>query len=165
MESTPSEDAVKIVQMTFRRLFSHSVVSDFWAHGLQHARLPCPSPSPGAHSNSCSLSQWCHPKISSSVIPFSPPSIFPSIKVFSSELALHIRWPKFWSFNFSISPSNDYSGLISFRINWSDLLAVQQILKSLLQHHSSKAAILWCSAFFMTQLTSIHDYWKYCSFD
>ena len=81
---------------------------------------------------------------------------------FSGELALHIRWPKYWSFNFTI---NDYSRLISFRINWSELLAVQGPLKSLLQHHSSKAAILWCSAFFMAQLTSIHDYWKYRSFD
>ena len=81
------------------------------------------------------------------------PSIFPSIRVFSSELALHIRWPKYWSFSFSISPSNEYSGLISFRIEWFDLLAVQGTLKSLLQHHSSKASVLWCSAFFMIQLS------------
>ena len=80
------------------------------------------------------------------------PSIFPSIRVFSSELALCIRWPKYWSFSFSISLSNEYSGLISFRIGWLDLLAVQGTLKSLLQHHSSKASILWCSAFFMVQL-------------
>jgi len=84
------------------------------------------------------------------------PSIFPSIRVFSNESVLHIRWPKYWSFSFSISPSNEYSGLISFRIDWLDLLAVQQILKSLLQHHSSKASILWCSAFFMIQLS--HPY-------
>ena len=84
------------------------------------------------------------------------PSIFPSIKVFSSESALRIRWPKYWSFSFSISPSNEYSGLISFRINWLDLLAVQGTLKSLLQHHSSKASILWCSAFFIVQLS--HPY-------
>ena len=77
------------------------------------------------------------------------PSIFPSIRVFSNELALHIRWPKDWSFNFNISPSNEHSGLISFRIDWLDLLAVQGTLKSLLQHHSSKASILWHSAFFM----------------
>ena len=81
------------------------------------------------------------------------PSIFPSIKVFSSDLALHIRWPKYWSFNFTISPSNEYSGLISFRIDWFDLLAVQGTLKSLLQHHSSKAAILQCLAFFIVQLS------------
>ena len=81
------------------------------------------------------------------------PSISPSIRVFSNELALHIRWPKYWSFNFSISPANEYSGLISFRIDRFDLLAVQGTLKSLLQHHSSKASILWCSAFFMVQLS------------
>ena len=79
------------------------------------------------------------------------PSIFPSIRVFSSESALHIRWPKYWSFNFNINPSDEYSGLISSRINWFDLLAVQGTLKSLLQHHNPKAALIWCSAFFMTQ--------------
>ena len=82
------------------------------------------------------------------------PSIFPSIRVFSKESVLHIRWPKYWSFSFNISPSNEYSGLIS--IDWLDLLAVQGTLKSLLQHHSSKASILWCSAFFMVQLS--HPY-------
>ena len=76
-----------------------------------------------------------------------PPSIFPNTRVFSDESVLHIRWPKYWSFSFSISPSNEYSGLISFRMDWLDLLAVQGTLKSLLQHHSSKAAILWHSAF------------------
>ena len=81
------------------------------------------------------------------------PSIFPRFRVFYNELALHIRWPKDWSFSFSISPSKEYSGLISFRIDWFDLLAVQGTLKSLLQHHSSKASILWCSAFFMVQLS------------
>ena len=81
------------------------------------------------------------------------PSIFPSIRVFSNELALHIRWPKYWSFSFSINPPNEYSGLISFRIDWFDLLAVQSTLKSPLQHHSSKASILWCSAFFTVQLS------------
>ena len=84
------------------------------------------------------------------------PSIFPSIRIFSNKSVLHIRWPKYWSFSFSISPSNDYSGLISFRIDWLDLLAVQGTLKSLLQHHSSKVSILWCSAFFMIQLS--HPY-------
>ena len=82
-----------------------------------------------------------------------PPSIFPSIRVFSSELVFHIRWPEYWSFSFSISPYNEYSGLISFRIDGLDLLAVQGTLKSLLQHHSSKASILWLSAFFMVQLS------------
>ena len=87
------------------------------------------------------------------------PSIFPSIRVFSNESALCIRWPKYWSFSFSISPSNEYSGLIPFRIDWLDLLAVQGTFKSLFQQHSSKAAILWCSAFFIVQLScpSIHD--------
>ena len=84
------------------------------------------------------------------------PSIFPSIRVFANESVLHIRWPKYWSFSFSISPSNEYSGLISFRMDWLDLLAVQGTLKSLLQHHSSKASVLQCSAFFMVQLTSVH---------
>ena len=85
-----------------------------------------------------------------------PPSIFPSIRVFSSELVLYIKWPKYWDFSFSISPSNEYSGLISFRIDWLDLLAVQGTLKSPLQHHSSKASILRCSAFFMVKLS--HPY-------
>ena len=94
------------------------------------------------------------------------PSIFPSIRVFSKESALRIRWPKYWSFSFSISPSNEYSGLISFRMDWLDLLAVQGTLKSLLQHHSSKTSILWCSAFFIVQLS--HPYMttgKTSSFD
>ena len=116
-------------------------------------RPPCPSPSPKACSNSCPLSQWCHPTISSSHPLLLLPSIFPSIRVFSDESVLHVRWPKYWSFNFSISPSNEHSGLISFRIDWLDLLAVQGILKSLLQHYSSKAPILWRSAFFMVQLS------------
>ena len=88
------------------------------------------------------------------------PSIFPSNRVFSHESVLLIRWPKYWSFSFNISPSNEYSGLIYFRMDWLDLLAVQGTLKSLLQHHSSKASILRCSAFFIVQLTYIHDYWK-----
>ena len=83
------------------------------------------------------------------------PSVFAGICVFSDKWALHIRWPKYWSFSFSISPCNEYSGLISFRIDWLDLLAVQGTLKSLLQHHSSKASILWCSAFFIIQLSHL----------
>ena len=87
------------------------------------------------------------------------PSIFPSIMVFSNELALHIRWPKYWSFSFSVGPSNDSSGLISFRVDWFDLLEVQGTLKSLLQHHSSKASVLWHCLLYGPTLTSIHDYW------
>ena len=93
------------------------------------------------------------------------PSIFSSIRVFSNESVLHIRWPKYWSFSFSISPSNEYSGLISFRRDWLDPLAVQGTLKSLLQHHSSKASILRLSFLYDPILTSIHDYWKNHSFD
>ena len=139
-------------------LFSRLVVSSFlWPHRLQHTRLPCPSPTPGACSNSCPSSQWCHPTISSSVVPLLfLPSIFPSIRVFSNESLLRIRWPKYWSFSFSISPSNENAELISFRMDWLDLLAVQGTLKSLLQHHSLKSSILWCSAFFMAQLS--HPY-------
>ena len=94
-------------------------------HRLQHARLPCPSPPPRACSNSRPLSQWCHPTISTCCPLLLLPSIFPSIRVFSNESALHIRWPKYWSFSFSISPSNEYSGMISFRMDGFDLLAVQ----------------------------------------
>ena len=117
--------------------FSRSVMSNsLQPHELQHARPLCPSPTPGVHSNSCPSSQWCHPAISFSVVPFSSCSpIPPSIRVFSSESTLHMRWPKYWSFSFSISPPNELPGLISFRSDWLDLLAVQGTLKSLLQHH------------------------------
>ena len=99
-------------------------------HGLQHSRLPCPSPTPGAYSNSCPSRQRCHPAISSSVAPLLlPPSIFPSIRVFPNESVLRIRGPKYWSFSFSISPSNEHPGLISFKMDWLDLLAVQGTLK------------------------------------
>ena len=95
-----------------------------------------------------------------------PPSIFPSIRVFSNKLALYISWPKYWSFSFSISPSNEYSGLISFIIDWLDLLAVQGTLESLLQHQNLKASILWCSAFIMVQVSHpVLEYWKKHSFD
>ena len=105
--------------------FSHSVVSDsLRPHGLQHTRLPCPSPTSGAYSNSCPLLQWSHPTISSCHPLILPYWIFPSIRVFSNESLLRIRWPKYWSFSFSISPSNEYSGLISFRTDCLDLLAV-----------------------------------------
>ena len=124
-----------------------------WHHESQHTRPPCPSSTPGVHPNSSPSSWWCHPSIHLILchpLLLLPPTL-PSIRVFSSELALHIRWPKYWNFSFSISPSSEYSGLISFRIDWFDLFAVQGALKSLLQHHSSKASILWHSAFFMVQ--------------
>ena len=107
-------------------------------------------------THSYPLSQWCHPRISSCHPLLLLLSIFPSIRVFSNESILHIRWPKYWSFNFSISTYNEYSGLISFRIDLLNLLAVQETLKSLLQHHSSKVSILWQSAFFIVQLS--HPY-------
>ena len=137
--------------------FSCLVMSDsLQPHGLQHTRPPYPSPTPGPDPNSCPLSRWCHPTISSSVIPFSSPSVFPSIRVFTNESVLQIMWTKYWSFSFSISPSDEHPGLISFRMDWLDLLAAQRTLKSLLQHHSSKASILRHSAFFIVQLS--HPY-------
>ena len=138
--------------------FSRSFMSDsLRPHGLQHARPPRPSPAPRVYSNSCPLSRWCHPTISSSVIPFSSClQSLPASGSFQMSKFLLIRWPKYWSFSFSISPSNEYSGLISLRMDWLDLLAVQGTLKSLLQHHSSKASILRCSALYM--VTSIYGF-------
>ena len=126
-------------------------------HGLWHTRPLCPSPTPRVYSNSSPIESvmpsnhliLCRPLLHR-------PSVFPSVRVFSSESVLHIRWPKYWSFSFSISPSNEYSGLISFRMDWLDLLAVQGTLKSLLQHHSSKASIFQHSAFFRVQIS--HPY-------
>ena len=133
--------------------FSVQLLSHVQLFGLQHTRLtssqsllklmPIELVMPSNHLI------FCHPFLL-------PPPIFPSIRVFSSESVLRIRWPKYWSFSFSISPSNECSGLISFRIDWFDLLAVQGTLKSLLQHHSSKASVLWYSVFFMVQLS--HPY-------
>ena len=141
-------------------LFSHSVVFDsLQPHRRQQARVHCPSLSPGAYSNSC-------PCFCLSVMPSNhlvlchhlllPLSIFSSIKVFSNETALCIRQPKYWSFSFSISPSSEYSRFISFRMDWLDLLTVQGTLKSLLQHHSLKASTLWCSDFFIVQLSHLY---------
>ena len=136
--------------------FSSSVVSDsLWPHGPQHARPPCPSPTPGVHPNPCPLSRWYHPAISSSVIPFSS-----SIRVFSNESALRIRWPKYWSFSFNISPSKEHSELISFRMDWLDLLWVQGTLKSLLQHQVKRISSSALRFLYISTLTSIHDYWK-----
>ena len=145
-------------EVYFGSQFSRSLVSNsLRPHGLQHVKASL------SITNSWSLLKLlsiqlvmpsnhlilCHPLLL-------PPSIFPSIRVFSNESGLHMRWPKFWSFSFSISPSNEHPRLISFRMEWLDLLAVQGALKSLLQHHSSKASILWCSAFFTVQLS--HPY-------
>ena len=137
--------------------FSHSVVpNSLRHHDSQHARPPCPSPTPRVHPNPCPLIWWCHLTISSSVVPFSScPQFFPASGSLN-ESALRIRWPKYWSFSFNISPSYEHPGLISFRIDWVDLFAVQGTLKSLLQHHSSKASIFRCSAFFIVQLS--HPY-------
>ena len=116
----------------------------------------CPSPTPRVYPNSCPLSQWCHPTILSCHPLLFLPSVFPNIRVFSNESALRFRWPKYWSFSFNISPSNEHPGLISFRMDWLDLLAVQGTLKSLLQHHSSKASILQHSAFFIVRLSHLY---------
>ena len=126
------------------------------SHGLWHNRLPRPSLFPGVCSNSCPLCWWCHPTISSSVISSSSCPQFFRHQSLSLDSALHIRWPKYWSFSFSISPSTEHSWLIYFRIDWFDLQAVQGTLKSLSQHHNLKASILWFSAFFMVQLS--HPY-------
>ena len=138
--------------------FSRSVVSDsLQPHESQHPRPPCPSPTPGVHPDLCPSSQvmpsnhliLCHPLLLLPPIP-------PSSRVFSNESTLGMRWPKYWSFSLSISPSKEHPGLISFSMDWLDLPAVQGILKSLLQHHSSKASILKRSAFFTVQLS--HPY-------
>ena len=134
--------------------FSCSVVSDsLRPHESQHARPPCPSPTPGVHPDSHPSNQGRHPAISSSVIPFSScPQSLPT----SDSFPMSQREPKYWSFSFSLIPSKEHQGLISFRIDWLDLLAVQGTLKSLLQHHSSKASILRRSAFFTVLLS--HPY-------
>ena len=131
--------------------------SSLWPHGLQHARPPCPSPTPGVYPNPCPSSRWCHPTISSSVVPFSSsPQSFPASGSFPVSPVLPVRWPEYWSFSFSISPSSEHSGLISFRMDWLDLLAVQGTLKSLLQNHSSKASDLWRSGFFIVQFSHLY---------
>ena len=129
--------------------FSRSVMSDsLRPHESQHARPSCPSPTPGVHSDSRPLSQSCHPAISSSVVPFSScPQSLPASESFPMSQLFACGGQSTWSFSFSIIPSKEIPGLISFRMDWLNLLAVQGTLKSLLQHHSSKASILWCSAF------------------
>ena len=131
-------------------------------HGLHHARPPCSSPTTRAYSNSCPMSRWCHPTISCSIVPFS--SCLQSFP--ASESVLHIRWPKYQSFSFSISPSNEYSVLISFRsFDWLDLLAVQRTQESSLTPQFKNIRSLALSFLCNPTLTSIHDYWKNPSFD
>ena len=139
-------------------LFNHLVMSNsLQLHRQQNARLPVLHYLPELAQFSYPFSQWCYLTILSSASPpLLLPSVFPSIRVFSSESVLYIRWPKYWSFSFSVSPSNEHSGLIYFNTDWFDLLAVQGTLKSLFQHHYSKASILQHSAFFMVQLS--HTY-------
>ena len=161
---TPDIDGMHIASLKVHNLkihtketsvqFSHSFLSDsLQPHEPQHARPPCPSLTSGVYPNSCPLSSWCHPTISSShprPLLLLPP-IPPSIRVISNESALHMRWPKYWSLSFNISPSNEHPGLISFRMDWLDLLAVHGILNSLLQYHSSK------HQFFGTQLSLLSN--------
>ena len=151
--------ATRVMSSACLLLLSHSVVFySLQPHGLQHARLPCPSPTPRACSDSYPSSWWCHPTI---LILCHPLLLLPSIFSKASGSfpifpVLCITWPEYCSFSFSISPSNKYSGLIFFRIDWFELLAVQGTLKSLLQHDSSKISLLQCSALFMVQLS--HPY-------
>ena len=125
-------------------------------HEPQHARLLCSLPTPTVYPKPCPSSRWCHPTTSSCRPLLLLPPIPPSTSIFSNESALRIKRPKYWSFSFSISPSNEHPGLISLRMDWLDLLVVQGTLKGLLQYHSTKASILWCSAFFIVQLS--HPY-------
>ena len=153
-----------LIQFSSLQSSCSGVSNSLQPHDSQHARPPCLSPTRRVLSNSCPSSRWCHPTISSSVP--SPPAFSLSQNqglfqwVSSSHQVAKV------SFSLSISPSNEYSGLISFRMDWLDILANQGTLKSLLQHHSSKASIFWCSAFFKIWLSqSVHDDWKSCSFD
>ena len=147
--------------------FSCSVLSDsLWPHGLQDARPPCPSPAPEVYSDLCPLSRWCHWAISilcRLLLLLSP--IFPSIRVFSNESACRIRWPQYWSFSFSISPSNEYSGLISFGMDWLDFLAVQETQESSPTPQFKSINSLVLSFLCSPTLTSIHDHRKNHSLD
>ena len=164
-KGTVLEDVLEMVNNIQSVQGSSSVMSDsLRRHEPQHARPPRPSPTPGVYPNPCPLSQWCHPTL----ILYRPllllPSIFPSITVFSNESVLRIRWPKYWSFSFNISPSNEHPGLI-FRMDWLDFLAVQGTLKSspTAQFKSINSSAL--SFLHHPTLTSIHDHWKNHSLD
>ena len=145
-------------------LFSHLVVL-FLTHGLQHTRLPCLSLSPRVCLNSCPSTQWCHPTISFSVIPFSCLQSFPASGSFPESQFFTFRWPKYWSFSFSISPFNEYSGLISFRMDCLDLLALQGTQEPSPTPQFKSINFSVPSLVYGPTLTSIHDYWKNHSFD
>ena len=148
--------------------FSHSVVSDsLWHHGLQHPRPPCPSPTPGVYPNSFPLSWWYHPTISSSVGPFSScPQSFPASRVFSNESVLHIRWPKYWTSSFSSSPSNEQSGLISFRMDWfGSPCSPRDSQESSPTPQFKSISTSALKFLYSPTLTSIHDHWKNRSLD
>ena len=143
--------------------FSHLVVSDsLWHHRLQHAKSPCPSPTPGACSNSCPLSQWCHPTISSSVVPFSSClQSFPASGSFPVSQFLYIRWPKYWSFSFNISPSNEYSGLISLGLtDWISLQSrgLSRVFSNITVKSINSSVL---SFLYGPTLITVHEYWSY----
>ena len=159
------EEMADSAQFHWLLLFSCYVVSNsLQPHGLQHTRLPYPSHSPRVCSNSCLLSQWCHPTISSSASPFSCLQSFPASESFYNESTLRIRWPKYWSFSFSISSSNEYSGSVSFKMDWIDLLAVPRLSRVF------SSITVWKHQFFSVQPSlgsNFHiynDYWKNHSF-
>ena len=163
MQSTILSASQILTSLILKKTAKLSIIKDFssvqWLSRAQHP-MHCSMPGLPVHHQLLEFTQLMSIEsvmLSNHLIPYRPllllPSIFPSIRVFSNESVLHIRWPRYWSFSFSISPSNEYSGLISFKIDWFDLLAVQETLESLLQHQSSKASSLWHSAFFMVQLS------------
>ena len=169
-ESNKHHFANPWVQFRSGQLLGHvQLFAAPWTASRQASLLCCSSPTPRVYLNSCSLSSlswWCHPTISSSVIPFSSClQTSPSLRVISNESVLRIRWPKYWSFSFSISPSNEYSGLISFRMDWLDLLAVQGTQESSPTPQFKSINSLVLSFLYSPTLTSIHYYWKNCSFE
>ena len=162
MGSCPSLSPGVFAQVQFTSLTQSCLTLHL--HELQHARLPGPLSTPRDCANSCPLSQWCYPTISSRCPLLLPPSIFPSIGVFSNESILCIRWPEYWSFSFSISPSDEYSGLISFRIDWSPCCPRDTQESSPTPQLKSVSSSVF-SFLYGPTLTSIHDYWKSHSFD
>ena len=146
--------------------FIHSVVSDsLRPHELQHTRPPCPSPAPGVHPNPCPLSQWCHPAISYCLPLLLPPSIFPRIRVFSNDSTLRIRWPKYWSFSFNISPSSEHPGPSSLRMDWLISLQSKRLSRVFSTTAVQSINSLVLSFIYSPILTPIPDYWKNHSFE